>query len=143
MFQRELLHFITVMDDYFMSRATYIECNKFTEALLKMRTQNSTISDLDDIIEVHDAHMAKVIQLCLMDPKSKELLRYIMDIVEISQEFRKLIKMYLLTNSDAFASDDSASDNFSDSSNNRVDKFEGMGILLFASQSFTQDLSEC
>lgn len=47
-------------------------------------------------------------QLCLLDDKSQELLKLIVQIVDISQEFRKLVKTYLL--------DSDISDNDSDNS---------------------------
>ena len=37
LFQRELLHFIVTMDDYFMNTATSLECIKFQDALQKMK----------------------------------------------------------------------------------------------------------
>jgi hypothetical protein len=68
MFQRELLHFIHTMDDYFMNRACYLECINFTEVLLKMKSDEQ--SDLDDIIVAHDTYLQRVMQLCLLDNKS-------------------------------------------------------------------------
>lgn len=69
------------MDDYFMSRATYLECTKFQEQLKNIN--GSSVNDLDDIIEMHDNYLGRIIVLCLMDTKSQELLKYIMEIVAI------------------------------------------------------------
>lgn len=140
MFQRELLHFITTMDDYFMNRATYLECIRFMEALDRIKTDAG--KDLDDLIEVHDSYLQRVMQLCLLDLKSQELLRYIMDIVEISQDFRKLIRQYLLTPVAADYDSDNSFDINSDQDEGQK-QFTGMGILQFSSNSFVTDLSEC
>ena len=105
LFQRELLHFITTMDDYFMNRGTYMECLKLQDQLMKIK--GSSASDLDDIIEMHDKYLSNIISLCLMDAKSSQLLQIIMEILVVCQDFRKLVKMYLL-------SDDANSDNESD-----------------------------
>tara|TARA_B110000285_G_C14644856_1_gene389242 strand:+ start:245 stop:535 length:291 start_codon:yes stop_codon:yes gene_type:complete len=56
----------------------------------------SQVKDLDDIIEMHDAYLKRIMQLCLLDDKSQELLKLIVQIVDISQEFRRLVKLYLL-----------------------------------------------
>jgi hypothetical protein len=69
------------MDDYFMRRATYMECMKFQEQLEKLK--GSSKKDLDDIIEMHDNYLSRIISLCLMDTKSQELLKYVMEVVEI------------------------------------------------------------
>ena len=39
--------------------------------------------------------MNRIMQLCLLDTKSTDLLRYMLEIVEICQEFRNLIKEYV------------------------------------------------
>ena len=88
-----------------MNRATFIECCKFKEEIQKVDKNK----DLDDIIEMHDNYMARVIQLTLMDNKSKELVRYITEVVEVTQEFRKLVTEYLL-NDEQSDSDDGDSD---------------------------------
>lgn len=107
-FQQELLHFITTMDDYFMNRATHLECLQFQKNLASLyqppKEQTGKLNsievttDLDDIIQMHDAYLGRIMQLCLLDTKSQELLRYIMEIVEICLQFRKLIRFYLIEN---------------------------------------------
>lgn len=44
---------------------------------------------------MHDNSMNRIMQLCLLDTKSTDLLRYMLEIVEICQEFRNLIKEYV------------------------------------------------
>lgn len=75
-----------------------------------------------------------------MDTKSQELLKYIMEIVAICQEFRKLVKAYLLTD-ESYGDDqsDEQPDYLNDSWENEKkarskkieEKFDGMGILKF------------
>jgi hypothetical protein len=54
---------------------------KFQEQLEKLK--GSSKKDLDDIIEMHDNYLSRIISLCLMDTKSQELLKYVMEVVEI------------------------------------------------------------
>ena len=58
LFQRELLHFITTLDDYFMTRATFMETDQFLKDLLSCKTG---IKDLDDIIEMHDSSLNRIL----------------------------------------------------------------------------------
>jgi hypothetical protein len=67
-----------------------------------------------------------------------------MDIVEISQEFRRLIREYLLSEADQDVEEDS--DTSFDSGNRRGQAsggFNGLGILMYSSSSFVTDLAEC
>ena len=114
-----------------MNRATNLECRKLFQELGKIgghgkfqdpfnlpittgpasESMNTPIQvkDLDDIIELHDKFTGRILQLCLLDPKSEQLLKYIFDIVDICQEFRKLVKSYLLSDDIDLISDDADS----------------------------------
>ena len=126
------------MDDYLMTTGTANECFKFINLLDKIRadTGQHRECDLDDIISMHDKYLARILQLCLLDNRSEELKRYIIEIVEISQEFRVIIKHYLLCDQD----DDNSFD--SDRDLNDAPKFDGMGKLKYSSQTFMQDHSD-
>lgn len=87
---------------------------------------------------MHDAHLQKVMQLCLLDTKSQELKEYIMQIVDISKEFRLLIKQYLISRDEV----DLESDDESISSEG-IKKYDGMGILRFSSDTYIEDLAKC
>jgi hypothetical protein len=102
---------------------------------------------------MHDTYLGRIMQLCLLDTKSQELLRYIMEIVEICLQFRKLIRFYLIENDNP----DQMSDDDDEVSNSRYDlsaeelrsrskkiedNFNGIGILRFTSSSFTNNLHE-
>ena len=109
LFQRELLHFMNTLDDYFMTRATFMETDKFLSDLIGCKTG---IKDLDDIIEMHDASLNRILQLCLLDTKSQDLLRYMLEIVEICQQFRNLIKEYLIDGEYSEDDSDQLNDSF-------------------------------
>jgi hypothetical protein len=125
-----------------MNRATYMECIKFQKKILKVDINQ----DLDDIIEMHDSYMDRVIQLTLLDGKSKDLVRFITDVADICQEFRKLIVHYLLNGGDEF-SDSDEEQNKPERRRLRSIKeieedFNGMGLLIFGSSSFNQNFNE-
>jgi len=161
-FQQELLHFITTMDDYFMNRATHLECMEFQKkiaSLYKPKDHSDKLSnitpttDLDDIIQMHDNYLGRIMQLCLLDTKSQELLRYIMEVVDICQQFRKLVRHYFLDsdnpdqNSDdedeMFVNNDYSSTDQKSRSQKIEENFPGVGILRFNSMNFTQYSQEC
>jgi len=65
-----------------------MESDQFMKSLQKIKQggmqQESAASagvsqakDLDDVIEMHDTHMRRIMQLCLLDEKSQELLKLI------------------------------------------------------------------
>ena len=121
------------MDDYLMTTGTTNECFKFINLLEKVRTDQGQHKecDMDDVISMHDKYLTRILQLCLLDSRSEELKRYIIEIVEISQEFRVIIKHYLLCDEDDALS--------VDSDIHEAPKFEGMGKLKYNSQTFSQD----
>jgi len=106
------------------------------------------VIDLDDIIDKHDSYISRIMQLCLLDSKSQELLKYILEIVDICQDFRKLIKYYLLADDYDQASEDEednyreVNDSFDDGEVKRSrsrkieDKFTGMGLLNLNASNF-------
>ena len=152
------------MDDYFMNRATHLECLEFQKKLSSLYqpqkeqttklNQLQVTTDIDDIIQMHDTYLSKIMQLCLLDLKSQELLRYVMEIVEICLQFRKLIRFYLIENDNPDRGSDDDEDELSSirydlsaeelrSRSRKIEEnFNGIGILKFTSSNFTNNLHE-
>ena len=103
---------------------------------------------------MHDTYLSKIMQLCLLDLKSQELLRYVMEIVEICLQFRKLIRFYLIENDNPDRGSDDDEDELSSirydlsaeelrSRSRKIEEnFNGIGILKFTSSNFTNNLHE-
>jgi hypothetical protein len=51
---------------------------------------------MDELIEIHEEYLKKILKLCFLDSKSKSVLDIIQGILQISLEFRQLCKKYLL-----------------------------------------------
>jgi hypothetical protein len=65
------------------------------------------MTDMDNLVTIHEEFMSKIIKLCLLDAKSKNFLELILNILQVTLDFRTLIKKYLICS----LSDDEDSDN--------------------------------
>jgi hypothetical protein len=72
------------------------------------------MTDMDNLVTIHEEFMSKIIKLCLLDAKSKNFLELILNILQVTLDFRTLIKKYLICslNDD----DDSENENPTDKS---------------------------
>lgn len=136
------MHFARTMDDYFSSHATFNECSKLLQKLEKIaKAEDDDVKDLDDVISLHDVMLDRILQLCLLDNKSADYLRYITDMVEICTEFRMLAKEYLYGGEDLDSEDLGGIRDGEGTRQQRLEQaFNGVGRLRFDSEDF---LSSC
>jgi hypothetical protein len=143
--QAELLHFARTMDDYFSSHATFAESSQLLRKLAAIaNAEDDDVKDLDDVISLHDAMLNRVLQLCLLDNKSADYLRFITDMVDVCIEFRRLVKEYLHGDSDL---DEEELGGIRDGEGSRQRRaeaaFNGVGRLRFDSPDFLRDSETC
>ncbi|TNV71835.1 hypothetical protein FGO68_gene5096 [Halteria grandinella] len=69
-----------------------------------------SLTDMDELIEIHDEFLKKIIKLCFLDSKSKNVLDMISDLLKIPLEFRQLCKKYLLPSTQQEDSESSGDD---------------------------------
>lgn len=51
--------------------------------LIGTQTQK-TVTDLDDLIECHDNYINRILQLCLLDSRSQEIVKLVVSVVEVA-----------------------------------------------------------
>jgi hypothetical protein len=71
------------------------------------------MTDMDNLVTIHEEFMSKIIKLCLLDAKSKNFLELILNILQVTLDFRTLIKKYLIC---SLSDDDSENENPTDKS---------------------------
>jgi hypothetical protein len=90
------------------------------------------MSDMDNLVTIHEEFMSKIIKLCLLDAKSKNFLELILNILQVTLDFRTLIKKYLICS----LSEDDDSDN-----ENPTDK--SSSLFNLESLQFMDKYKEC
>jgi hypothetical protein len=90
------------------------------------------MTDMDNLVTIHEEFMSKIIKLCLLDAKSKNFLELILNILQVTLDFRTLIKKYLICS----LSDDDDSDN-----ENPTDK--SSSLFNLESLQFMDKYKEC
>ena len=66
---------------------------------------------------MHDNFINRIMQLCLLDSKSHELLKYILEIVAICLKFRELLKYFILNNNGDYDSNSESDIDFEERRN--------------------------
>jgi hypothetical protein len=89
------------------------------------------MTDMDNLVTIHEEFMSKIIKLCLLDAKSKNFLELILNILQVTLDFRTLIKKYLI-----FSLSDEDSDN-----ENPTDK--SSSLFNLDSLQFMDKYKEC
>jgi hypothetical protein len=90
------------------------------------------MTDMDNLVTIHEEFMSKIIKLCLLDAKSKNFLELILNILQVTLDFRTLIKKYLICS----LSDDDDSEN-----ENPTDK--SSSLFNLESLQFMDKYKEC
>jgi hypothetical protein len=90
------------------------------------------MTDMDNLVTIHEEFMSKIIKLCLLDGKSKNFLELILNILQVTLDFRTLVKKYLICS----LSDDDDSDN-----ENPTDK--SSSLFNLESLQFMDKYKEC
>jgi hypothetical protein len=91
------------------------------------------MTDMDNLVTIHEEFMSKIIKLCLLDAKSKNFLELILNILQVTLDFRTLIKKYLIC---SLSDDDDDSDN-----ENPTDK--SSSLFNLESLQFMDKYKEC
>jgi hypothetical protein len=90
---------------------------------------------MDNLVTIHEEFISKIIKLCLLDSKSKNFLDLITNLLQISLDFRTLVKKYLLSSNTHSTVDDI--DDF------EVDNKNDTSLLNYESVSFMDRYNEC
>jgi hypothetical protein len=90
------------------------------------------MTDMDNLVTIHEEFMSKIIKLCLLDAKSKNFLELILNILQVTLDFRTLVKKYLICS----LSDDEDSEN-----ENPTDK--SSSLFNLESLQFMDKYKEC
>jgi hypothetical protein len=69
------------------------------------------MTDMDNLVTIHEEFMSKIIKLCLLDGKSKNFLELILNILQVTLDFRVLVKKYLIPSCSLGNRDEDDSDN--------------------------------
>jgi hypothetical protein len=105
-----MLHFTSNLEYYIKTRAIQSICNELANQLKEIEEtekcdkMSGGKTDMDNLVTIHEEFMSKIIKLCLLDSKSKNFLDLILNILQVSLDFRALVKKYLIP----FQSNDSS-----------------------------------
>lgn len=93
-FQQEMLHFTSNLEYYIKTRAIQSICNELANQLKEIEESEkdeasnekkngfgSGMTDMDQLVTIHEEFMSKIIKLCLLDSKSKNFLDLILNIL--------------------------------------------------------------
>ena len=94
------------------------------------------MTDMDNLVTIHEDFMSKIIKLCLLDAKSKNFLELILNILQVTLDFRTLVKKYLIPSCSVSDRDDEDSND-----ENTIDKSNSLFDL--DSLQFMDKYKEC
>lgn len=90
---------------------------------------------MDNLVTIHEEFISKIIKLCLLDSKSKNFLDLITNLLQISLDFRTLVKKHLLSSNSHSTEDDN--------DDLEIDNKNDASLLNYESVSFMDRYNEC
>ena len=94
------------------------------------------MTDMDHLVTIHEEFMSKIIKLCLLDTKSKNFLELILNILQVTLDFRTLVKKYLIPSYSLADKDD-------DDSDNEISEDKSSSLFNLESLKFMDNYNEC